>query len=406
MPIAVGTSKTIRFKKQAGLGAIAAGGAATGKLLRRVTGNFDLKKEQYRSAEIRASMQRADSRHGVRSVEGSLNGEYAPGAYQEFLESLLRAPAAAVATTGAQSLGATAGTGITRAAGSFVTDGFVVGSVVRASGFAGGGANNNGKNFLVTGVAALTLSGFFLDGSAIATIAGAAGVTVAEIGKDLMIPSTGHTRDYYTIEQRYGDVGTSEVFTDVCVTSANIRMPATGIPTIEFGFMGLDLDATASGAGAYFTSPAAAGSGGLTTSASGALVIDGVKIGTLTGLEISINGNFTRPGGVVGSNVDPDLFPGMIDVSGNATILFDSVAQRDKFINESVVSLIAVLTTGNSVTADFISIAMTNVKFGDASKDDGEKGLVMTLPFIASEDTSGVVGNAATTLRIQESLFV
>lgn len=403
MPISVGTSKTVRFKKQTGLGVIAAAGAGEGRLLRRVTANLDLKKEQYRSAEIRASQQRADSRHGVRSVEGSLNGELSPGSYQSFFESLLRQAVQAAATTGAQSLGATSGTGFTRAAGSFLTDGFKIGSVVRATGMAGGGAANNGKDFLVTQVAALTLTGFFLDGSAIATIAGAAGVTIAEVGKKAFVPATGHTRDYYTFEQFYSDIVQSERFTDCVISNANVRLPASGIPTVEFGIMGLDM-ATANAA--YFASPAAASSSGLTTSASGALVIDGERIGLLTGLEMAINGNFTRPGGVVGSNVDPDIFPGSIDVTGTATIYFDGVAQRDKFLNETVASITAVLMTGTGSAADFVAFTMTNVKFGDAAKDDGEKGLIMTLPFVASEDTSGAAGKPQTTITIQDSLFV
>ena len=72
--IAKGVSKKIGYRKESTWGTLA--GPTGGKYLRRVTANFNLTKETYESAEIRTDLQISDFRHGVRSAEGSLNGNY------------------------------------------------------------------------------------------------------------------------------------------------------------------------------------------------------------------------------------------------------------------------------------------------------------------------------------------
>jgi hypothetical protein len=47
------------------------------------------------------------------------------------------------------------------------------------------------------------------------------------------------------------------------------------------------------------------------------------------------------------------------------------------------VSIVAAFTTNNNANADFMSFVMPRVKVGGASKDDGEKGLIMTMPYTA-----------------------
>jgi hypothetical protein len=47
-------------------------------------------------------------------------------------------------------------------------------------------------------------------------------------------------------------------------------------------------------------------------------------------------------------------------------------------------------------------------KMGGATKDDGEKGLVLTMPFTALEQDAGGTGQTAfdTTIMIQDSAYV
>jgi hypothetical protein len=175
--------------------------------------------------------------------------------------------------------------------------------------------------------------------------------------------------------------------------------------TIEFPVMGLDMQ---TGVAEYFTTPAAAASGGILAAVNGVLAISGTVVGIVTGLTININGNYTKPGGVVGANVDPDVYPGVLEVSGQVTVLFDSATYRNLFINETEASLSVALTANNTPNSPFTAFNMSRVKFSGATKDDGTAGLTLTMPFTALENTSGGTGtaNTQTTISIQDSAFV
>ena len=89
------------------------------------------------------------------------------------------------------------------------------------------------------------------------------------------------------------------------------------------------------------------------------------------------------------------------------TVYFSDATMRDYFINETEVAVNAVFTTGNAANADFIAISMPRCKVGGASKDDGDSGIVMTMPFQALYDTAGgtetTEDTLATTISIQDS---
>lgn len=405
MTIATGVAKKLVYKKQSALGTIATASGA--QYLRRVTSNIDLKKATYQSAEIRSDYQRADFRHGIRTVDGTISGELSPGSYADFIGSAVRQAWQSPSTTGAIiTVAAAVTTGasgtFTRSAGSYLTDGFKIGDVVRWTGWATTGVPNNTHNFLITSLTATVMTGTMLDGVAIGAKAAGDSVTCTVVGKKNWIPLTGHLREYYTIEHAYTDITQSEVFTDCVISQAMFKMPPTGMNTCEFPVLGLNMT---TGTSAYFTTPTAAVGTGVTAAANGALYIGGEAVGLVTGLDITLNGNYSTPGGVVGSNVEPDIFQGSIDVTGNATVLFQDGTFRDYFLNETEVSLIAVFTTANTANADFFGVTMSRLKFGGASKDDGEKGLTLTMPFTALLNSAGgaAVANLATTISFQDS---
>ncbi len=413
MAIATGVFKKLAIKKQAGLGVIApAGAAGSARYARRVTSTLDLAKASYTSAEILESQQRRDMRHGVRSVAGSISGELSVGGYQPQFEAIMRQPAQAAATTGAIATvtAATAGAGtfsgtFTRGAGSYLVDGFKVGDVVRPLGFTTTGVNNNAKNFLITDVTALVMTVRTLNGTDVAAKAAGDNVTIAVAGKKTWLPASGQTRDYFTIEHWFADVLQSEVFKDCVFTGATISLPATGLATVEFPVMGLDMQ---TGVLEYFTNPALSPAGPIVAAVNGVLIVGGVIVANITGLTITINGNYSVPGGVVGSNTDPDVFPGPVDVSGSLTALFVNATLRDQFLNETEGAIVAVLTGDNTAGAPFVAFNMPRTKLGGATKDDGTAGLSQTLPFTALENMAGgaAVSSLQTTLSIQDSAFV
>ena len=85
MAISQGVSKRVAYKKETNWGDLP--GATGAKEIRRVTATFNLTKETYESQEIRSDYQVASFSHGIRSVDGSINGELSPGTYSDFIAS-------------------------------------------------------------------------------------------------------------------------------------------------------------------------------------------------------------------------------------------------------------------------------------------------------------------------------
>ncbi|WP_373379907.1 phage tail tube protein [Cupriavidus nantongensis] len=407
MPIAKGLFKQLRYKLQTGQGIAA--GTTGGQILRRVTSDISLNKDTYQSEEIRSDQQIADFRHGVRRVAGTVNGEISPGTYADLIAAILRRDFAAVAAiTGASitiALGSLLGSvqtyTVTRAAGSYLTDGIKAGDVVRLTAGTFNAANLN-KNLLVLSLTATALTVIPLNGVALVAEGPIASATVSVPGKKTFVPTTGHTDKYITFEHWFSDISQSERFTDCKLAQMDLNLPATGMATLAAQVQGLDM---VSAAAAYFAAPAAETTSGVVAAVNGVLLAGGAPVGLVTGMSASINANLTGDP-VVGQNTLPDLYPGRVVVTGQFTAYFQDAVLRDAFVNETEIGITAALTTGNTAAADFLALTMSRVKLGGAAKDDGEKGLIQTFPFQALLNGAGGAGtaNEKTTISVQDSL--
>lgn len=400
MTIAKGVAKKVAYKKESVWGTLA--GAASGKYIRRVTSDFNLNKDTYESGEIRTDYQVADFRHGVRKTEGSINGEFSPGAYSDFMQSVLArdfttAPAGTSATI---TIAASSGLWtITRAAGSFITDGIQVGQIVRMSGGTLNAANTN-NNALVCVVTATVLTVKVLSSTDFVADTSIAGVTVAGVGKITYAPLTGHTNDSYTIEEFYSDIAQSEVYTGMKVGGFNMQLPSTGLTTCDMSFLGKNLEQT--GTSQYFTSPTAAPTNGIFAAVNGALIVNGVPRAVITSADISIERGL-EAANVVGSNFASDVFTGRIRVTGNMSTYFEDGTFRDFFKDEVSVSVVLALTSDNSKTAQAVSICLPKVKLGSATKADAELGVIQQHSFVALLNDVTSAGLPATTIQIQDT---
>jgi hypothetical protein len=401
MGTASGVFKQVTYKPETTYGQLPAQSAA--QALRRVTSSLNLSKDTYQSNEIRTDFQVADFRHGLRKVGGTIAGELSAKTYADFLAAALKKDfAAGVAISGASiTVGGTAGAWtLTRAAGSFLTDGVKIGDVVRLTAGAFNAANL-GKNFLVTGVTATVLTGRTLNGSALVPEGPVASATVTVIGKKSMVPQTGHTDKSFSIEHWFPDVPASEVFSGCKVSKVSLAMPATGMSTISLEFAGKD---ATPGATQYFTSPSPVTVTGTMAAVNGVVSVGGVAGGTITSMSIDIAcGQSAEPG--IGANVADQVASGRVVVTGQLTAKFDSTVLRDAFYNESEISAYAVFTADNSAGSDFVAFSIGRLKLSDASKDDGEKILIQTIPFQALLNVNGGTNAPTdlTTIAVQDS---
>jgi hypothetical protein len=225
--------------------------------------------------------------------------------------------------------------------------------------------------------------------------------TLAVPGKKTFVPTTGHTDTSFAIEHWHSDLSLSELFLGCKINQMDIALPPTGMATISSAFMGKDVTTAGS---AYYTSPTAETTTGVLAAVNGLLTVNAVAVAVLTGLNFSIKGGMTAEP-VVGSNTYADITEGRVVVDGQFTALFESATLRDYFLNETEVGLVAVLAASNVAAADFVGFSMPRIKVSDAAKDDGEKGLVQTLPFTALFNSTGGAGTSSeqSTIVIQDS---
>jgi len=405
MPIAKGVAKKVAYKKEtAGQWGVLPGPTGA-KYLRRVTATFNLAKESYESQEIRSDYQVADMRHGIRSVEGSLDGELSPTSYAPFMAAALARDFTAVAAVTGLSL-TIAQTGdyftVSRTAGSWITDGFQIGNVVRLTG-AGFNAANVNNNLLVVSETALVLTVVPLSTTLPVAEGPIASATATIAGKQTYAPLAGHTDDSFTVEEFYSDIGQSETYTGLKVGSMAVTLPSTGLVTCNFGFMGKNLARTDTTQ--YFTTPTAAGTDGIFASVSGRLVVNGVPVALITSMDFTIDRGL-EAATVIGSNVNADVFTGRIRVTGNFSTYFTDGTFRNYFNDEAKVSLVVALATSNAPNADVISFSMPTVKIGSDGKSDGEMGIVREHSFTALLNSVTTAGQAPTTLLVQDTSLV
>lgn len=396
--IANGVAKSIVYQREDGCwGDLPT--VPAGKTVRRVTGSFSLSKETYQSEELRTDYQMVDFRHGVRSVEGNINGELSPGTYSDFMSAALGRDFAAsvVPTTASITVAAdVVGYTLTRDAGSYLADGLRVGMVLRLSGSTT--PANDAKNLMVIAVTELVATVIVLNGSVLVAETSAAATYIVP-GKSTYIPSTGHTDVSYTVEEWYSDIGQSEVTTGNKVNTVGISLPATGLVTADFAFMGKDL--VRAETTQFFTNPEAQGEDRVFASVSGALLIDGKPVSLVTSLSININKNLTAEA-VVGSNVKPDMEHGRILVDGEFSSMFADATFAKAFRDEAEISLVCVLTTGTEADAQFMAITLPRIKINSDTKSDGETAIVSSNSFQALKG-DGTNGFEATTIQIQDS---
>jgi hypothetical protein len=407
--IAAGLFKQLAYKVETTFGV--APGQSGGQLLRRVQSTIDLSKESYAANEKRTDFQIADFRHGVRSITGQITGELSPKTYADLFGVLLKRDFAAVSPLTGLSV-TVAGSGptytLTRASGDYLTGGVKIGDVIRLTAGTFNAANLN-KNLLVTNVTATVLTVIVLNGSTLTAEGPIASATVTVVGKKTFIPTTGHTDKSIAFEHWYSDIVQSELFLGNKIGKASLSLPPSGLATVAFDVMGQDLANLAkrgsvAESAQYFTTPTAITSTGTLAAVNGVLRAAGATVGTVTGLTIDINTNYTGDP-VVGSNVKPQMFPGKVSVTGQFTAYFDSVALRDAFVNETEIDLVGVFTSDNTAAADFITTVVPRIKLGSANKDDGDGGLVQTFSFQALLNTAGGTGVSTerTTFAIQDS---
>ena len=402
MGVAQGINKQLAFKKQSAKGTAASGSG--GQLLRRETASFQKMKDTYSSNEINSHQQHVGDKHGIAKTQATINGNLSPATYATLMASILRKDLSATSAIASVSL-TIAGTGpytLTRASGSFLTDGVKIGDVVRITAGTYTGTARD-INLLVTGVTATVLTVLVVNGSTLTAQGPVASSTLTVMGKKTWTPTSGHTNDYYTFEEWFSDQPLSHLYPDVQMTKADVALPPTGNATVALTALGLG-QRTKSGT-RVLTSPTAETTTEILAAVNGLILINGTALSTVTSFTMAIDGQSNHGDAVIGSNFVTDIQKGDIKVTGSFSVLYEDDTLGNLFDAETTTSLIAVITDNDDADADFVSFVMPSIKLFSDDVDDGKKQLVRTYNFTAQYNGSGgaSLANHATTISIQDS---
>lgn len=404
MTVAQGINKLTVYKAQSGLGVPATG--AGGQILRRKTSVTDLNRATYVNDEIVQHQQSTGVNLGTASSSWTFDGLMSPGTYSALFAALLRKVFAATTpiTTASFTVAGSGPYTLTRAAGSYLTDGVKIGDVVRIT--AGSYTNpvNMNNNFVITGLSATVATFVTLNGSTPIAEGPIASSTLTIVGKKSLVPLTGHTDTLFTIEEWFADISKSELFPDIRIGQMDIGLPASGNATLKMTSQGLGV--RTAGTSQVLTAPASATTSPVLTAVRGVLMVNGTKNQVVTGVTLNIKTSLSMEGPVVGSNYAPDMARGRVEVMGSFTALFDSTTLRDLYDAETLTSLVVVMSADTSNAADFVSFSLSAMKLTGAAPDDGEKAIIRTYPFTAQINAAGGAALASdqTILTIQDSL--
>lgn len=370
--------------------------------------NFTAKQDmaQINSNEKRPSRQMNDARAGSRMADATLNGLLKGKVYADLFAAALMGDWATGPTTGPVAVIAASSSAphFVRSTGSFITNGFKVGMIVTASGFAGGGATaNNGKRWKITALTATQMTVANIDGTAATVVTDAEGdtVTISAPGKILQVPASGHVNDSFTFEKYYPNIATPKamLLRGAMVNTIDLGVDQDANVTVGFGLLARRYEKNSSAP--YYTSPTAALTNRIMNSVYGSLMLNGSEIGFLTSLRQSLTNQMDLKKAVFAKYaafVGRGTFMG----SANVSAYVKDANLSDLAEAETEFAMSYYLTSGSDfATADLMAVVMPRCQIFGVQEDDDDKAIVQQATVQCKEGTG--TGAEASTVYLQDT---
>lgn len=375
MTIASGSLKRLAMITEVSYGVTPA--ASAFDLIRHTAESLNLQRDNYQSAEVRSDRQISDFRLGMRRVVGDIDVEASVGSHDALIAGALGGAWAAASTSGINLSWTSATKVIARATGSWITDGFDVGDIVKVAGFANGATNGNKT---VTALTALNMTVAEAGGADEATGAGRSVVLPATAGKKL---KAGVLMPSFSIERGMTDAARFQLYKGCVVNALSLELRPGQMNRMRFTFIGDDAtDAGATGSNGTFNTLS---SNAPMSAFDGVLTEGGVQIATITSMQLNL-ANGRQGVGVIGSDSTPQIFEGTSDVRGTMTALFPDSTLLAKFIAETESSIDVKINDVNGT--DFHKVRLPRVKYSGAEIQPPKEGpIILSLPFQAVLDS-------------------
>ena len=381
--------------------------AAGARRMPRVNSAPVFSRDSFASNTIELSQQVKSARLGVKRGQIPYQGQLTPGTYPEFFRGLLRKDWVAGVSVTATTISATyvAGTSLTftRPAGSFITDGFRVGDVIRATGFTNAAAVMNNRNYRIVNMTATTLVTSGTGNETGVTAAAGDSVTLKVQGKKVMVPTneTGdpHLFSAFSWEDYFADLNKAEVYVGCRMQQLRLSFPPTGY--VMFDAMMQAKDMVKYDTGPYFTSPAAPPAIQGLAGVNGIVRMNNGDVVTMTGLQLAISCQ-SESNPCIGADTVPEIFQGVISVSGSGSLYLGDMVNRDNYLGETEGEMHLFMTSDGTLNSPFMTAIMPRVKMMGVQKSDSPLSVMQSITFQALEGT-GTNNRDRSTIIFQDS---
>lgn len=316
--------------------------SASGIILRQTGFDLTPNRNYIENAELRRDGMKAPGRGGAFRGSGFANGQLSFGTYDDLFAAALgnynwdaankvSLRSSVPSQCGTLAVDSAAKT-ITRAAGSFVTDGYRIGDVARTVGFADAG--NNGS-FVISSVTALALTF-----STVTTFVTATASAVPKIALDV--------RPSFTFQKEH--LANGFFFPYLGGVVGGFEMEGKPNAAIELKFDFLTKSVSAESTSSIFTNYTQPNTNDLITSWEGQIKIAGSVAANVTNWKYKFNRNLDSAE-VVGSSALYDIQPQEAEVSGSMDLYFDSLDSYTRMRTDADWGL--EITLGNGVSSSY-----------------------------------------------------
>ena len=380
-------------------------GTNAGRALRRNALTLNLKTEMIDSNEIRPDRNRADRRQGGKKVEGQYQFDLTPGNQSLFIAAVLARDFSAVApVAGASFTIAVSGLAytITRAAGSFLAAGIVIGMVVRLTAGPFNAANLN-KNLLVVAAAVdgTNLTVLPINGTNMVPEGPIAGATLTVPGKRTIGATSGHTDKSFTFERWCPNIPTSMLYTGCVISKMSLSLPTTGAITGQCDLMGKTMTTQPA---QYFANPAPAVASSCMAACGGIARMGGQIAGVITQMSLDISTGRTPVPGAM-TRFYAAIPAGTLLISGSMSVTFENMLLMNAFLNETDTSIQMATTVDDAPGSDFVGITLHRLKLESDDVNDVVSALTQSITFSGLLNLGGGVGQTTDycSIAVQDS---
>ncbi len=348
-----------------------------------------LDREELESQEVRPSRAKAQSRQGFSSASGNFGFELALRAQTEWITMIQGGVWTKPAISGDPDYAMAAATPsvgkarITRATGSFITEGFRPGDVITTTLFTD--ANNN-RQWRILALTATTLD-LGDPTSAAVTAASSAPPVITYPGYRIDLGLNIYTN---TLERRFATTSQYDVWRGFTVNELQLTLNPKEIVSGTVSLIGLT-GSVMTGTSIATSGVAAPSQTAPMTLFTGEIYEGGTRQALLTSMDVTISNNRTTEA-VIGSATSPAIFEGSQGVSGSMTFFMADGIINNKFWNETNSSLFLKMQDPTSAT-DFISLSIPSLKYMSADIDPPQMGPVpISMNFVANPSTQNNPG--------------